>query len=44
MHVEDEVGLGGLVEPWEGVGHVEDIYGEDEEEEVGGWAQRIGHG
>jgi hypothetical protein len=36
MHVEEEVGLLGL-EPWGVVGHVDDGYGEDEEEEVGGW-------
>jgi hypothetical protein len=35
MHIEEKVGLLGL-EPWDSVGHIENGYGEDEEEEIGG--------
>lgn len=48
MHVEDYVGLLGLLElePWDCVGHIDNGYGEDEEEEIGGGGefQRIRHG
>jgi hypothetical protein len=43
MHIEDKVGLLGL-EPWVGAGHIENGYGEDEEEEIGGEVEGIRHG
>ena len=32
------------LEPWDGVGHIENGYGEDEEEEIGGEVEGIRHG
>lgn len=43
VDVEDEVGLLWL-EPWEGVGHVDDGQREDEEKQVGSEVQWICHG
>ena len=42
-HRRQGFGLLGL-EPWDGVGHIENGYGEDEEEEIGGEVEGIRHG